>query len=162
MTKVTQYFEKFMEASRHMRNTYYVPDSEDDWDIVDDFDELSILLFKHLVCIPLGVNLNQFDWLGEPMAIFKLKARGQRLPIMINRKPNIDHGNWEHEISSVEPNDLELTFIDYFDWDPKGMIDYRYIMCRITGAEVSKNVIGHTALVESHYVDIYYDESANN
>ena len=161
MNKVTEYFEKFREASRHLRNVYYAPVESDAWDKLDDFEELNLLLFKHLVCAPLNIKYDEFDWFCVPVSVFKLKAGGTRLPIMINRIPESDHGYWDHAIDMVDPDDLELSFIGYFDWDQEGTIDHRYIMCRISGANQSKSVIGHTALVESHYVDVYYKPTAN-
>ncbi len=161
MEKVTEYFEKYREASRHLRNTYYIPSDSDDWDKSDDFDDVNVMLFQHLVCAPLNINYDQVEWFCSTAPIFQLKPQGVRLPIMINRDPNVSHGNWDHQVNCVEPDDLELTFISYFDWDPQGVVDHRYIMCRIADAKNSKNVIGHTALVESTYVEIYYDNTAN-
>ncbi|TVZ39033.1 hypothetical protein P886_4766 [Alteromonadaceae bacterium 2753L.S.0a.02] len=156
MKKVTEYFEKYREASRHLRNIYYVPKDDDVWDILDDFEEVSVLLFKHLVCAPLNIGYEKYDWFNESISCFKLQAQGSRLPIMINRIPNVNHGHWDHEIHTVDPDDLTLDFICYFDWNPQGVIDNRYIMCKISDAKVSKNVIGHIGLVESHYVEIHH------
>ena len=158
MSQVTEFFEKYREASRHLRNIYYVPRDNDVWDVLDDFDELSVLLFKHLVCAPLNIGYESHDWFNDPVPYFKLRAQGTRLPIMINRKPEVNHGYWDHDIDSVNPDDLTLNFICYFDWNPQGIIDNRYIMCKIHDAKESKQVIGHVALVESHYVEIHYED----
>ena len=159
MQVVTKCFDKYREASRHLRNIYYVPENSSDWDTLQDHDDMSRLLFTHLVYAHLGISFDKFDWLNEPAPIFKLHSQGIRLPLMINRKKGENSGYWDHEIKMVEPNDLEIAFISYFDWNQHGTADYRYILGRITDAQHSTSVVGHLTLVESHYVDIIYEDS---
>lgn len=161
MKIVTEHIESFREASPHIRNVYYVPSERDVWDKLDDFNELSVMRFRHLICAPLAIGYEQYEWFSVPAPIFKLRGQGTRLPIMINRNAGVAHGYWNHPINAVSPSDLELTFFSYFDWNPQGIVDHRYIMCFISGAEESKSVIGHFALVESHYVEVYHDVTAN-
>jgi len=156
--RATDFFENYREASRHLRNIYYVPKGESAWDVLGDFEKTSELLFKHLVCAPLNIAYDKYDWLNEPVPFFESKAVGSRLPIKINRNPNVDHGAWDHDITFVEANDFTLNFICYFDWCPEGVVDNRYIMCKISNASKSKSVIGHYALVESHHVEIHCGE----
>jgi len=158
MTNVTKYFEKFREASRHLRNIYYVPESNQDWDTLEDYDVMNEMLFTHLVCAPLNIKFELHSWLNEPASIFKLQSSGTRLPIMINRTADKQSGYWDHKIDMVKPDDLELVFTSYFDWDQQGTIDHRYILCKIIGARESKCVVNHMALVESHYLDIIYEQ----
>lgn len=160
MKQVTEYFEKYREASRHLRNVYYFPQGDAAWDVLEDFDELNLLLFKHLVCAPLNIEYKKYNWFKEPATCFTLKPLGTRLPIMINRMPNTNHGYWDHEIKSVKPSDLNLKFMSYFDWNPQGVMDSRYIMCHVSSASESTQIVGHVALVESHYVEVYYEESS--
>ncbi len=161
MEDVTKLFNNFREASRHLGNTHYVPTDEDKWEKRDAFFEICVQLFQHQVCTPLEIEYDRFEWFCDPAPIFKLKSPGSRLPIMINRAPNVDHGYWDHEISVVDPCEFDLTFIRYFDWDEAGIIDHRYIMCRIAGAENHESVVGHVALIESQYVAIHFDNTAN-
>ena len=161
MKDVTKLFNNFREASRHLGNTQYVPSENDLWNKRDAFFEVCVLLFQHQVCTPLDIEYDHAEWFCEPVSLFKLIPPGSKLPIMINRVPEVDHGYWDHEIVAVEPDEFDLTFIGYFDWDDEGVIDHKYIMCRITGAKSQASVVGHTALVESQYVAIHFDEAAN-
>ena len=124
MKNVTEYFENYREASRHLRNVYYVPEIQGDFD-----DELNTILFEHLVCARLGINHDQYNWFSVPAPIFVLRATGPQLPILINREPSVNHGYWDNEIDAVESDDLELVLISYFDWNPQGVMDNRYVMC---------------------------------
>lgn len=44
----------------------------------------------------------------------------------------------------------------YLAWNCLGVIDGRYIMCPIIDANVSKQVFGHSALVEAHYLEVLF------
>ncbi len=161
MENVSNLFNNFREASRHLGNTQYVPSKNELWDKRDAFFDICVLLFKHQVCTPLGIEYEHLEWFCEPAPQFKLKPTGSRLSIMINRSPKVDHGFWDHEISSVDVNEFELTFIRYFDWDEEGVIDHKYIMCRIDNAQKYSSVIGHIALIESQHVTVLFDSTAN-
>ena len=73
MKLVTTTFQSYRDNARHLSNTCYRPKCEGDWDTREDFDEISILLFRHLVLNELEIRHDLCDWLGEPAEIFKLK-----------------------------------------------------------------------------------------
>jgi len=156
MEKATNIFQQYRECARHIRNAYYVPRNLSDGDIVEAFDELSILLFRHLVLGELGVNRELNDWLSEPASIFPIVPSGDVCPIMINRKEQSDY--WDHPLTEIKKDDLEMVFIDYFDWDDMDLIDLRYYRVRITASSVYPELIGSDALISTIYADVYYYE----
>lgn len=85
MNNVTTIFQRYREAARHLRNVYYVLADRDDWDKTDDFDEVSIMLFRHLVLGELRLYQKDFDWLARPSKSFVIESFAEDLPIMLNR-----------------------------------------------------------------------------
>ena len=156
MENVTDIFQQYRECARHIRNAYYVPKDMNDGDIVEDFDALSVLLFRHLVLGEVGVDRESNNWLSEPALIFPVVPSGNVCPIMINRKEQSDY--WDHPLTEIKKDDLEMVFIDYFDWDDMDLIDLRYYRVRITTSSVYPDLVGSDALIATIYADVYYDE----
>ena len=156
MNIVTPIFQKYREAARHLRNAYYIPLDRNDWDMIEDFDEISIMLFKHLVLGEFQLNREGFDWLAQPSKHFMIESSAEDLPLMINREGQ--SGYWDNPINKVKKGDLVTHFIDYFDWDSMDQIDFRYYRVRIVGSDKHPNLIGNDALIETIYADVYYQE----
>lgn len=157
MKDVTDIFQKYREAARHLRNAYYVPYDADDWDMVEDFDEVSITLFKHLVLGELKISREEFDWLAQPSSKFVIESVANDLPLMINREGQ--SGYWDNAITKVKKGDLVMHFIDYFDWDAMDQIDFRYYRVRIVASDRYPNLVGNDALIETIYANVYYSEN---
>ena len=159
MKKVTGLFQQYKEATRHLRNTSFVPESQSDWETVEAFDEISFFLFKHLVNVKLGIFEKDWERWGESLKEFKLVASSAILPIMINRDG--DSGYWDNPVDEVQKGDLEIAFTEYFDWDQFDLADFRYIKGKIQSSEKYPELIGYNVLIESIYVDVFYDEKEN-
>lgn len=157
MKHVTSVFQCYRDSARHLSNTCYRPKYEGDWDTRENFDEISVLLFKHLVLNELQISHTLCDWLGQPAEIFKLQPSTERIPVMINRDGT--SGYWDHPKTELDQNEAEIAFIDYFDWDEMDTIDFRYIRGKILKSR-SGDLDGHDILVETIYVNIYHDKNA--
>ncbi len=156
MKKVTHIFQKYREATRHLRNTFYVPADRNDWDMDEDFDEVCVLIFKHLVLGELQIERESFDWLSKPSNLFLVESSADDLPIMINRDGQ--SGYWDNPIDKVKKGDLEMHFIDYFDWDSMDQIDFRYYQVRIVRSDKFPQLVDCDALIETIYADIFYNK----
>lgn len=162
MENVTDIFQKYRECARHIRNIYYAPDDFGDENTSEDFDELAIVLFKHLIIGEFGINRNLISWLAEPASMFQIIPSGDSCPIMINRQGQSDY--WDHPITEIRKDDLEMVFIDYFDWDDMDLVDFRYYWVRITASAAYPELVGFDALIATIYAEVYYrkeDESDN-
>ncbi len=157
MNNITGIFQKYREAARHLRNAYYIPSDTNDWDMVEDFDEASTMLFKHLVLGELQINREGFDWLAQPSGKFIIESVANDLPLMINREGQ--SGYWDNPIEKVQKGDLVMHFIDYFDWDSMDQIDYRYYRTRIVASDKHPNLVGNDALIETIYANVFYSEN---
>jgi hypothetical protein len=153
MKNITAIFEVYREAARHLRNTYYLPTDRNDWDTIEDFRDVSALLFKHLVLIKLQIELDNINWLAYK---FCIEATADDLPILINREG--ESGYWDNPITKVKKGELEMYLIDYFDWNPMAQIDFRYFRVRIIGSKKYPELIGFDALIETINANVYYNK----
>jgi hypothetical protein len=53
MEDVTSIFETYRECARHLRNTYFSTRDNEDWEVIEDFEEVARVLFERLVLVQL-------------------------------------------------------------------------------------------------------------
>ncbi len=123
----------------------------------EDFEEVSIMLFKHLVLGELQLSREGFDWLAQPSSKFIIESVSDELPIMINREGQ--SGYWDNPTTNVKKGELVMHFIDYFDWDPMDQIDFRYYRVRIAASDMYPHLVGNNALIESIYANVYFSKN---
>ena len=156
MKKVTKIFQRYKECARHLRNTYYIPNSEHDWDTLEDFDEVKVLIFKHMVLNELLEKYDDFEWFGKPFTNFEVVPSSDICPIMINREKQ--SGYWDHPIEKIGQADFKMAFISYFDWNSHDQIDFRYYRVRIIESEKYPELIDFDALIETIYADVFLNK----
>ncbi len=154
MKNITKVFEKYREAARHLRNTCYLPADQNDWDTIEDFREVSALLFKHFVLEELQIEQDSINWLEYD---FCIESTADDLPILVNRDG--ESGYWDNPITKVKKGELKIHLIDYFDWNPMAQIDFRYFRVRIIDSEKYPELIGFEALIETIYANVYYNKN---
>lgn len=76
---------------------------------------------------------------------------------MINRE--ISSGYWDHPVQEVEPSDIDMRFIHYFDWANIGHRDFEFIMVLIIASSAHPELNGRQALVKPLYVKAFFDEA---
>lgn len=77
------------------------------------------------------------------------------VPIRIEApRPGDRSRYWDHPISKVKSSDATLEFIDYFDFDHLGYLDFKYVRARITDFPANSGLVGREALLDAEYVDI--------
>ena len=156
---VTSYFETYREAARHLRNTYFSTRDTESWDVVDDFRVVDRLLFERLVLfrIPTGnISVTHQDIQSFR---FRIHPNGSGIPIMISRTVG-SSGYWDHSITSLLPNDAEIAFLEYFDWDQHALIDFRYYRCTIIDSVRHPEIRGHHALIQTSNAQVHYTNTA--
>jgi hypothetical protein len=162
---VTQIFETYRECARHLRNTYFSTRDNEVWDIIEDFEKVARVLFERLVLVQL-VEERFCDGKFEPEIGSMIKGitimiapSSTGMPVMISRD-NSRGGNkyWDHPITQLETDDVEIVFREYFDWDQFGLIDFRYYLGTIVSSSKYPEIIGHQVLVETIYAKVMHDE----
>jgi hypothetical protein len=126
---------------------------------VDDairFDTIKELLFYELVLNKIG-KIDSRKTSNDPWLFIKIEPTSSSCPMLIGRSDKKGCKNWDN--SSVELNDnVDMRFIDYFDWDEFGFIDFQYIRVRILSSEKHSHLIGKEALIETRYARVFFEE----
>ena len=132
MKDVTTIFETYRECARHLRNTYFSTRDNEDWNIIEDFEEVARVLFERLVLVQLAEE-RFCDGKFEPKIGSMIKGNtimivpsSTGMPVMISRdRSGVGNNYWDHQITRLETDDAEIVFREYFDWDQFGLIDFR-------------------------------------
>jgi hypothetical protein len=151
---VTKVFESYREAARHLRNTSFSTRESEDWDIIEDFETVSEILFDRMV-------LARIPTTAVPPADavsgnrFLLEPSGGGMSVMISRdRPAA--GSWDHPVTALFPGEAVLAFREYFDWDQHGLVDFRYYRASILESSRYPELAGHDAFVETIHAKIIY------
>jgi hypothetical protein len=75
------------------------------------------------------------------------------VPVMISRTPGRS-GYWDHPVDRLGPEDADLRFIDFFDFDSSGQVDFRHYRVRIESSARHAALAGHEALIDVQYARV--------
>ena len=150
MRDVTAAMDAYREAARHLWNVHLrmLAEPTQDWDVRDDFNEIAARLFRLIVLRPLGregfdFSPDHWDSRGPfPFLHVTVKLTSE---IFINRE--LRSGYWDFPLRAVNSGELELHFIQYFDWWDLGQKDLAFYRVRIVGSKDYPAVVGKDALV---------------
>ena len=149
MDTVTQAFQKYRIAARLIWNLFFLPNPElAGWDGRDQFERIKGLLFESLVLGSVSVDMERVRFVVVPRA-----EAGVPIRIESPRQDDRNH-YWDHPISTLKPSDATLEFLDFFDFDPIGYLDFRYVRTRICDFPAHSDLVGREALLDTDYVDI--------
>ena len=155
------------------------------YDVLDTFDEIERVLFFGLVLEPLNkmeyrddfrkpsslpvgtVELDQDALMKhissvwstrEPHAVDCLQVIPKwDVPILISREKSTT-GYWDHPICRTEGQDIDLRFIDYFDWGQESYWDLQYFRVKIMSFPAHPEVEGREALIEVLHCQVFLRE----
>jgi hypothetical protein len=145
----------YREAMRHLWNSAFakLEDSLRFGASLDLFEQVDDLIFKALVCEPLGFELEartKFD----PIINLKVIPANACVPIMVNRMIPAS-GYWDYPITALNVLEIDFAFIAFFDWDAYNEKDLRYYRVRILDCKSQTDLIGRDALIETFYADVF-------
>src|SRR5262249_1080570 len=119
MEDVTALMDGYRECVRHLWNMHFWKDAEpqQDWDLAEGFNAVAARLFQLLVLRPLGgaeTEVRPDDWAQrEPLSFLHVYV-DPRSEIMVNR--GLDTGYWDDPLRVIEKGELDLRFLQFFDW----------------------------------------------
>ena len=152
MKDVTLHLLRYREAARHLWNTFLrqdgtfargtIPES----DVLDDWDSLQKNLFSALVLRHTGDS-----------ARLRVVPTTASVPAMISRTRPA-HTYWDHPIQRLGPSDT-LRFMEFFDFDRSGFLDFAYYRVSIDASEQQTSLVGHEALIEVQYANVFVDDA---
>ena len=162
MNDVTHLFSTYRECVRHLWNTYFRPVAEptQNWDLCDEFDIIARGIFSSLVLRPMEVFDHELapEYAAEPSVLpgFRIVPG---TPIFINRDlPR--SGYWDHPVSRVRPDEVELHLLRFFDFDQLGYRDFRYFEIVVHASTKYPDIIDRAALIEVEHAKVLLDKAA--
>ena len=160
---VTAVLDSYRECVRHLWNTYFWREAEarNDWDLSDEFETVAKRLFRVLVLKPLqgadAESVREGSATQEPWTFLRVEVE-QRSPIMINR--GVNTGYWDDPLVIVSHGELDLHFVDFFDWTSLGFRDFGLYRVRIAGSKAHPSLLGRDALVPvGPGVKVFHEET---
>ncbi|MCP4051403.1 MAG: hypothetical protein GY730_11950 [bacterium] len=124
----------------------------------DKFDDICTQLFLAIVFAPLGKSSSKkspsYMKSQKPidiLSIIPLIKSG--IPIRINREIE-QSGYWDHPVDFIKPNDVELQFIDFFDFDTLGVREFEYYLVHIKKSNIDPSLKGRNGLVKVNHAKV--------
>ena len=163
MKDITGSINNYRECVRNLWNTHFLYQVNEECiaDAKDEFDDICSMLFSSLVLKPIGCSLVEkakaYQKIQGPINCLRVTPVSESgLPIHVNRElpPS---GYWDYPIGLIMPSDVDMRFIDCFDFGQYQFRDFEYYKVRIVASEIDTNLIGRDALIKAGHAKIYYD-----
>lgn len=163
MKDVSNIFDHYRISARSIWNTSFWPIKElRDWDCVDEFDEIQRILFDQLVLSRVGREFPRTNLFRAPISFFRVIPTSKSSPVMIqNPRPGQPRGYWDHPMKCIGPEEAEMHFVDYFDWNRFDFVDFQYYRAIIAKFDGHPELAGREALVERMNARVYLTEGDN-
>ena len=158
MRDITDLMNIYRECSRHLWNTYF-SGRENSGGSLDAFSQITPLLFEGLIENELNYESEaNVDELAPP--VLKVVPR-ERSPIIIKflNKPGENNCWGEGKDIYVNSEEIELDFVDYFDWSQWPIREFHFYRCRIVRFASHPEFEGREALIEALNGRVFHDES---
>ena len=159
---VTEFFSEYRLLIRDIWNRYFWSDRGlRSWDTVEYFDRLRPLLFESFLAKKIRVKIDEQEntslrfivvpdipgpdeMVGSPIRISETEGPGSR---------------WDQEPGWVARDDMELEFVDFFDWGRLNYWDLQFYLVQIAQAGKHPHLVGRMALIAvDHAVILIADE----
>ena len=159
MRDITNLFDHYRVVARSIWNTGFWSEPElQDWDSRDQFEQITRLLFKALVVARVEgghcCDLNSLP----PDHTYHVVPFSDLVPISIERPRDGDRNHYRDDpVNKVKATDVELHFLDYFDWAEMAYIDLQYYRVRIAAFPSQPHLVGRVALIEHLHAKVFVD-----
>jgi len=160
MREITNLFDHYRVVARSIWNTGFWSEPElQNWDSRDQFEQITRLLFKALVVARVvGGHCCDLSSLPPDHAYYVVPMGTGPVPISIERPREGDRNHyWDDPVGEVKSTEVELHFLDYFDWDEMGYIDFQYYQVRIAAFPSQPHLVGRDALIEHLHAKVFVD-----
>jgi hypothetical protein len=162
MRDITDLMEHYRVIAREIWNNGFwnLPDLRT-WDSWDQFESIKSVLFRVLVTSRLEevggcVDLDS-KW-GRIYYVVPISPGP--VPIKIHQPREADLNRyWDDPVREISAPEAELQFLDYFDWNQMGYIDFQYYRVRISAFASKPHLIGREALLDHLHARVFVGES---
>jgi hypothetical protein len=122
------------------------------WDAVEQFNELRPVLYDRLLLAKLkaiqGISLREPVELRIVPSIPDSEGHACA-PVRISESSSSAVSRrWDQPPGIIRPSDMDLLFVDFFDWSQIGYWDLRYFRVRIVKSHEYGHLVGREALIE--------------
>jgi len=159
MKEITPLMNTYRECSRNLWNADFSL-REFTWDLHDEYESIRKLLFEALVVNELDPYKECSEHGTVPPPVLKVVPRTTSVPILINRPSDDGAGYWDQEKDmSVNEGDIQLAFLDYFDYSQYPVKDFYFYRCKILQFPGHAKYEGREALVEVSDTKVFHDNN---
>ena len=156
MKNITKDIQRYREVVRHLWNSCLVNCVEQSPGATyESFGRICEELFDVLILEAHGseesaerLNVAGFKTIRVVPAI------KESVPLIVNRS-NPSGTYWDDSVK-LKPDDCELLFIGFFDWDRHNTIEMRYLRVLVASCAAEPRVVGRHALIEMLYSEVVY------
>lgn len=158
MTDITDLMNQYRECARNLWNAYFSA-HEFTWDLHEKYESVRKMLFEGLVAYQLDLSRECCGPVDLPN--LKVVPSGNSVPILINRSSE-GGGYWDAEKDmSVSKDNIQLIFLDYFDWSQFPIKDFNFYRCRIVRFPKCVEYEGREALIEVLNGKVFHEEESS-
>lgn len=156
MKNITRNLQIYKEMARFIHNQFYFHKLNFTFDTIDNLNIIKQQLFYQLVLDEIGVEFEIDRIFTEKIPFIKIYPRfGIDIPIFVNRPSSDGNLYWDNIIKNINKKDIEIEFINFFDWDQLNIVDFKYYIGKIISFEKKEEFIGNEVLIESEYCDVF-------
>ena len=152
MRNITELVHEYLEAKRHIWNTYFRTKvtSLTECSPLDQYEEIDKLLFTALV-------IHQVSVAGQPETSLRVKAKEDLriLPLRISEPFKDNSRIWNKADYLKVEKDSSFEFIDFFDWMRYDFATFPYIRVKIDEHSKLPDLLGREALIENMNATIW-------
>lgn len=165
MKDITDILNKYRECARHLWNNYFFIDEELSsytQDQLDRYEAIDRHLFAELILDPLAKVSCQEEYFrayppSEPLSFLHIvPSVSGEVPILINRSGA--SGYWDDPVNKVASSEVDLRFIEYFDWNSYGRRDFKFYRVRIVKFLKYPQLEGRDALLEVCHARVFIEK----
>lgn len=153
----------YRECVRNIWNLHFLNQKPElVYDLKEKFDDICALLFSSLVLSSLGCEFLEKAKAYQPIqqqldCLIVTPISDSGVPVMVNRdvKPS---GYWDYPVNTIKPGDVDMRFIDCFDFGQYQFREFEYFQVRIVGSTRTPDLVGRDALIKATHAKVLYSE----
>lgn len=166
MEDITKEMNTYRECVRNIWNVYFLRQltPENEFSIKDEFDRISTKIFSALILNRIGrasykkSTMNQSK-LKPLFFLTVVPLSDSEVPIYINRKKGNDEREyWDYPIGLIKSGDVDMRFVDFYDYGQYGFRDFEYYLINIKNSSVNSDLQGRNALIKTIYARVFFDD----
>ena len=159
MKDVTEAMHQYREGARGLWNSFLRRNATPyvDFDAVEGFAVIREKLFDELVLRSLGQHGFRRANRSLPYPFLRIDPTTDPLSIMIARPTSDRNRYWDDPINKLAQRGVRLAFIDHFDWDDFGYLDFQYYRVQISECIEYPFLVGREALVDVHHARVVFE-----